>query len=234
MIDSKIISLLKETLSSIRVASDEKHGWQTIISLYENAIEKAESNRYFSVQDASRIYLEFNSNYTADIFKLMEKTAVESEQFFRRLVVSYIEGSVSSNRLDAKIKEFVRHVDIYEELINYILAGEQFDETMTLAVEGYTAKQLANETILTPLGAFGYLVYLREEPEEALAELRAKLPHRKIFNETDLEEVQKTMDENNVTPVEGTEQVTEVPNEAEVPQSDLPNVIDWIDKRGET
>ncbi len=195
MIESKIVSLLKETLSSIRVASNEKSGWQTIISLYEKAIEKAESNKYFSIQDASRIYLEFNSNYTADIFKLMEKTAVEIEQYFQNLLASYMSGCVSSNRLDAKIKEFARHTDIFEELINYILAGEQFNETMPLAVEGYTAEQLTNQTILTPLGAFNYLVYLREEPAEALADLKAKLPHRKVFNETDLEEVQKTMDE---------------------------------------
>lgn len=133
MIESKIVSLLKETLSSIRVASDRKSGWQTIISLYEKAIEKAENNKYFSIKDASRIYLEFNSDYTADIFKLMEKTAVEIEQYFQTLVVSYMAGSVSASRLDAKIKEFARHTDIYEELINCILAGEQFDETMSLA-----------------------------------------------------------------------------------------------------
>lgn len=228
MIESKIVSLLKETLSSIRAASDEKSGWQTIISLYEKAIEKAGHNKYFSIQDASRIYLEFSSNYTTEIFKLMEKTAVEIEQYFQNLLCSYIAGSVSSNRLDAKIKEFVRHTDIYEELINYILAGEQFDETMSVAVEGYTAKQLANETILTPLGAFNYLVYLREEPKEALADLKAKLPHRKVFNKTDLEEVQKTMDEKNTTPVEGTEQVTEVPNEAEVPQAELLAKLDAV------
>lgn len=221
MLESKIIPLLKETLTSICAVSDEKIGWQTIISLYEKAIEKAESNRYFSTQDAPRIYLEFNSDYTADIFKLMEKTAAEIEQYFKNLLVSYITGNVGSNRLDAKIKELTRHSDIYEELINYILAGEQFDETMSLVVEGYTAKQLTNETILTPLGAFNYLVYLREEPQEALADLKAKLPHRKVFNKTDIEEVEKTMDENNTTPVENVEQSTVPSSETATPQDEL-------------
>ena len=182
MIDSKIISLLNGTLSSIRIAADEKGGWQAIISLYEKAIAKAESNKYFSVQDASRIFLEFNSNYTSDIFKLIDKTAVDIEQYFQTLLRSYLESSVSPNRMDAKVKEFSRHTDIYEELINYILAGEQFEETVSVAVEGYTDKRLMNETILTPIGAFGYLVYLREKPKEALADLKANLPHRKIFN----------------------------------------------------
>ena len=228
MIDSKIISLLNGTLSSIRIAADEKGGWQAIISLYEKAIAKAESNMYFSVQDASRIFLEFNSNYTSDIFKLIDKTAVDIEQYFQTLLRSYLESSVSPNRMDAKVKEFSRHTDIYEELINYILAGEQFEETVSVAVEGYTAKRLMNETILTPIGAFGYLVYLREKPKEALADLKANLPHRKIFNKTDLKEVQGKMDEKITTPVEEIAEPQKTPAETPAEQTALLEKLDAV------
>lgn len=228
MIDSKIISLLNGTLSSIRIAADEKGGWQAIISLYEKAIAKAESNKYFSVQDASRIFLEFNSNYTSDIFKLIDKTAVDIEQYFQTLLRSYLESSVSPNRMDAKVKEFSRHTDIYEELINYILAGEQFEETVSVAVEGYTAKRLMNETILTPIGAFGYLVYLREKPKEALADLKANLPHRKIFNKTDLKEVQVKMDEKITTPVEEIAEPQKTPAETPAEQTALLEKLDAV------
>lgn len=228
MIDSKIISLLNGTLSSIRIAADEKGGWQAIISLYEKAIAKAESNKYFSVQDASRIFLEFNSNYTSDIFKLIDKTAVDIEQYFQTLLRSYLESSVSPNRMDAKVKEFSRHTDIYEELINYILAGEQFEETVSVAVEGYTAKRLMNETILTPIGAFGYLVYLREKPKEALADLKANLPHRKIFNKTDLKEVQGKMDEKITTPVEEIAEPQKTPAETPAEQTALLEKLDAV------
>lgn len=228
MIDSKIISLLNGTLSSIRIAADEKGGWQAIISLYEKAIAKAESNKYFSVQDASRIFLEFNSNYTSDIFKLIDKTAVDIEQYFQTLLRSYLESSVSPNRMDAKVKEFSRHIDIYEELINYILAGEQFEETVSVAVEGYTAKRLMNETILTPIGAFGYLVYLREKPKEALADLKANLPHRKIFNKTDLKEVQGKMDEKITTPVEEIAEPQKTPAETPAEQTALLEKLDAV------
>ena len=228
MIDSKIISLLNGTLSSIRIAADEKGGWQAIISLYEKAIAKAESNKYFSVQDASRIFLEFNSNYTSDIFKLIDKTAVDIEQYFQTLLRSYLESSVSPNRMDAKVKEFSRHTDIYEELINYILAGEQFEETVSVAVEGYTAKRLMNETILTPIGAFGYLVYLREKPKEALADLKANLPHRKIFNKTDLKEVQGKMDEKITTPVEDIAEPQKTPAETPAEQTALLEKLDAV------
>lgn len=228
MIDSKIISLLNGTLSSIRIAADEKGGWQAIISLYEKAIAKAESNKYFSVQDASRIFLEFNSNYTSNIFKLIDKTAVDIEQYFQTLLRSYLESSVSPNRMDAKVKEFSRHTDIYEELINYILAGEQFEETVSVAVEGYTAKRLMNETILTPIGAFGYLVYLREKPKEALADLKANLPHRKIFNKTDLKEVQGKMDEKITTPVEEIAEPQKTPAETPAEQTALLEKLDAV------
>ena len=228
MIDSKIISLLNGTLSSIRIAADEKGGWQAIISLYEKAIAKAESNKYFSVQDASRIFLEFNSNYTSDIFKLIDKTAVDIEQYFQTLLRSYLESSVSPNRMDAKVKEFSRHTDIYEELINYILAGEQFEETVSVAVEGYTAKRLMNETILTPIGSFGYLVYLREKPKEALADLKANLPHRKIFNKTDLKEVQGKMDEKITTPVEEIAEPQKTPAETPAEQTALLEKLDAV------
>ena len=214
--------------SKIRIAADEKGGWQAIISLYEKAIAKAESNKYFSVQDASRIFLEFNSNYTSDIFKLIDKTAVDIEQYFQTLLRSYLESSVSPNRMDAKVKEFSRHTDIYEELINYILAGEQFEETVSVAVEGYTAKRLMNETILTPIGAFGYLVYLREKPKEALADLKANLPHRKIFNKTDLEEVQGKMDEKITTPVEEVAEPQQTLDETPAEQTALLEKLDAV------
>ena len=221
MIGPEIVTLLKETLTSIREAAelavreapDERIGWNNIITLYEVSIGKAESNKYFSVKDACRIYLEFCSNYTSAIYNLMEKTDLETGRYFRNILASYMEGRVSSKMTEDNIKELARHADIYEELINYLLAGEKFNETTPLAVEGYTAEQLTNSTILNPLGAFNYLVYLREEPEEALADLKANLPHRKIFDQDDLEEVHKTMDEKTISPVEDAEQATEAPRD---------------------
>ena len=77
--NAKDISLLNKTLSTVKAESDERPGWQAIISLYETAIEKAKRGEPFSVRDAARIYLEFNSDYTTEIFKLLDKTAVELE-----------------------------------------------------------------------------------------------------------------------------------------------------------
>jgi len=220
MIDPKILAQLEEALNSIRKASDERTGWQYIIALYEKAIDAANRNKYFSVVDATRIYLEFNSDYSSDIFMLMDKTAADMEKYFKNLLGIYISCKVGTNNLDKKIKTISQHADIFEEFINFILSGEKFDKDKYITVEGYSAERLTAETILSPLGAFNYLIYLREDPEEALADLKAQLPHRKVFNQTDLEEVQKTMDEK-ITPneivEEAAESIDESPAPAEIP-----------------
>lgn len=55
------------------------------------------------------------------------------------------------------------------------------DEVFTpnpIKVEGFTAQHLATNYPLSALGAYNYLIYLREMPEKALADLKAGLPTR--------------------------------------------------------
>ena len=82
----KIIKTLKDTLNRIKEEKNKiqsnSSGWESIISIYEKAIIDAENNMFFSISDATRIYLEFNSNYTSDIFKIMEFTEKEVENYF--------------------------------------------------------------------------------------------------------------------------------------------------------
>ena len=59
---------------------------------------------------------------------------------------------------------------------------------------GYTAKRLKQETRLTELGAFNYMVYLKRKPEEALANLKKGLPRRRLLSPQDVEELKKHMD----------------------------------------
>lgn len=42
----------------------------------------------------------------------------------------------------------------------------------------WTAKRIAKETVLTDLGAFNYMVYLKQQPEEAIRNLEKKLPRK--------------------------------------------------------
>ena len=45
-------------------------------------------------------------------------------------------------------------------------------------IEGYDAKRIASETNLSPMGVFNYLVFLRNDPVEAVAALKMGLPRR--------------------------------------------------------
>lgn len=64
------------------------------------------------------------------------------------------------------------------ELKQYIVTGSFVPDSCCYRVQGYSAEQLCRTTFLTPLGAFNYLIYLQERPEEALANLKAGLPRR--------------------------------------------------------
>ena len=43
---------------------------------------------------------------------------------------------------------------------------------------GYTAETLHRDYNLSPLGAYNYLVYLKEDPNNALTDLKAGLPRK--------------------------------------------------------
>jgi hypothetical protein len=80
----------------------------------------------------------------------------------------------SEKRLSSIITKLLTHKDIYFEFYDFVLY-EQFPED-AIVVEGFSAQQLATNYSLLPLGAYNYLIYLREEPEKALADLKAGLP----------------------------------------------------------
>ena len=67
--------------------------------------------------------------------------------------------------------------DIYNEFIEYITFGI-IDENNCIKVNGYDVNKLLKTTYLSPLGAYNYLIYLRENPKEALADLKKGLPRK--------------------------------------------------------
>lgn len=184
-------------------------------------------------------YIERNmdSDEMYNAIKMLDKWYVDnyrnkSEAVLRREKIrNYLlsDCGLSERRADMAISKLARHKDIYLEFSEYV-ANKKFPKE-GLSVVGYTAEALNQNYPLSPLGAYNYLIYLREMPEKALADLKAGLPTKdssKIEAITNQEEVQKTMDEKNVTPVEGAEQVTEVPNEADASQTELLAKLDAV------
>ena len=70
-----------------------------------------------------------------------------------------------------------RHPDVLEEFRRWIGAKET-RHGASISVEGYTADKLLKLTDLRPIGAYTYLIYLREKPQEALDDLKKGLPKK--------------------------------------------------------
>lgn len=73
--------------------------------------------------------------------------------------------------------KLAKHPDILAEAAGWI-DTRAFPQQGAVQVEGYTAEQLAQTAPLKPIGAFNYLVYLRNNPEKALEDLKNGLPRK--------------------------------------------------------
>lgn len=77
----------------------------------------------------------------------------------------------------ATLSKLERHPDILAEFHQWI-RSKSFSKANAISVAGFTAERLVNSTYLRPVGAFNYLVYLREQPTEALEDLKRGLPRK--------------------------------------------------------
>lgn len=78
----------------------------------------------------------------------------------------------SDKRARSILNQMILYDDIFEEFFNYARAGKfcKNDNTQT-QVCGYTAETLHRDYNLSPLGAYNYLVYLKENHDNALINL---------------------------------------------------------------
>ncbi len=81
----------------------------------------------------------------------------------------------SDRRKRAILDKLHKYGDIFSEFYYYVLR-ETFEDGVVES--GYFASKLVEEYPLSPLGAYNYLIYLREDPSSALADLKAGLPRR--------------------------------------------------------
>lgn len=152
-----------------------------------------------SKTDAERVISEAS---VIDELLSIAKTQIEwtANSFYKIGITEYIlhHMKLSQTRAEKSYEKIARHADIRKEFYQYIMDDEEFTSN-PIKVEGYTAQHLATNYPLSVLGAYNYLIYLREMPEKALADLKAGLPTKdssQIEANTNQEEVQKTMDEN--------------------------------------
>lgn len=94
------------------------------------------------------------------------------------LIRDYLEQNTkySDKRKNKIIEGLRKHGDIFYEFYYYVLTGKFEEKGVT--VEGFDAKTLHEKYPLSVLGAYNYLIYLREDPENALRDLKNGLPRK--------------------------------------------------------
>ena len=84
---------------------------------------------------------------------------------------------MSNQRAENALKKLSTHIDILLEFYFYV-KNKRFKEFNPITVKKISAKQLVNSTYLSPVGAYNYLIYLRESPKEAMEDLKKGLPKK--------------------------------------------------------
>lgn len=131
-----------------------------------------------SKTDAERV---INEASVIDELLSIAKTQIEwtANSFYKIGITEYIlhRMKLSQTRAEKSYEKIARYTDICKEFYQYIMDDEVFTPN-PIKVEGFTAQHLATNYPLSALGAYNYLIYLREMPEKALADLKVGLPTR--------------------------------------------------------
>lgn len=121
--------------------------------------------------------------FAKDILNRKSMASKRSSRF--EMLQRYIQQKYgySDKKASSVLNQMVSYEDIFEEFFNYARIGKfcKMNKTQT-QICGYTAETLHRDYNLSPLEAYNYLVYLKKDPENALADLKAGLP-RKDENE---------------------------------------------------
>ncbi len=110
-----------------------------------------------------------------DLYK--KKVPWTEEYFVNSALEDYFcyELEFSDKKIKSNMEKLDRHKDIKFELFETI-TNDSFPKASAINVCGYTAKKLKEETKLSILGVYNYLIYRREDEENALKDLEKGLP----------------------------------------------------------
>ena len=123
-------------------------------------------------------------------------TVMDNFEDAGKLIINHIKQKYdySEDKAQKTLSYLLQIKTVAFEYFYLLKHGKYIPDKYAENYSGYTAKRLKQETGLTELGAFNYMVYLKRKPEEALANLKKRLPRRKLFSPQDVENLKKYMD----------------------------------------
>lgn len=106
---------------------------------------------------------------------------LKPDSLMDNLIKDYLKcnADFSDERKDRIVEKLHKHGDIFYEFYYYVLR-ERFEEG--IAIEGFSAKRLNKEYPLSVLGAYNYLIYLKEDPQNAILDLKKGLPRKYVID----------------------------------------------------
>ena len=159
------------------------------ISKQDTSVTDAEKDFYHCICET------FRPLYNEGIFVTFGIMSIESApEWFPGLFQSYIvlkekeredavleycktECGMNTVVAQAIYSDLLTQEDILNELYFYI-THRRFKTFFPIKEYGYTAQDITQTTYLTPMGAYNYLISLRNNPEKALNDLKKGLPRK--------------------------------------------------------
>ena len=160
--------------------------WRNIFYSW-GILQKDNQYIYFETDD-DRGYLLYTKSfddensvckYAVEALKIINDASFESTPLDK--AVRYIEQryGYSTKRAQKMAEQLSRHSEVFEEFLNCMRIGKFHKKDRTkVEVEGYTAEKLNVEYNLSPLGAYNYLIYLIEDTQNAISDLKKGLPKK--------------------------------------------------------
>lgn len=109
----------------------------------------------------------------------VETTSYEYNRYDKEVMsIVKSEFRMTDKRAVLAIQKLQAYPEIYDEFVLALATGKYANELSAITVEGFTAEKLNTDFPLSLLGAYNYLIYLRESPKEALEDLRKGLPRK--------------------------------------------------------
>lgn len=150
--------------------------WTVFVTDDERGIET--KRRKLSTEKAAIEYL--IELCDSQNFAHYSNTVMENFEDKEPIIIKYIksEYGYSDTKARKTLSYLLQVKAIAFELLHFIENGSFVSDRYASVFSGYTVKRISTETNLTVLGAFNYMVFLKQNPREALSNLEKGLPRR--------------------------------------------------------
>lgn len=155
-------------------------GHWTIVTMFKGVEVTISGKRSFT--DVGVLYHNEKALNILAWFHEVEEETYNYNKYDRDIMeVLHNQYELSEKIAVKSIKKLLTHPDVYAEFSASTILGAYPEPDLALQVEGITAEYLNRNFPLSMIGAYNYLIFLREEPEEAICDLRFGLS-REIYD----------------------------------------------------